>query len=94
MDTRSGPFRVELLLVTLVALNVAFEPLIVDVLLNGAKVLVGVTDAFTGSFFVWATHPVARIHPIVMRRVRSTIIFIGVPPFFLMDSCALKRLSH
>ena len=81
METLSGPFNFGVLFVTLVAFNVAFEPGTVVVFTNGVNVLVGDTVAFPGSFFGWATHPVARIQPTAMSRVRSVIIFIGVHHF-------------
>jgi hypothetical protein len=81
METLSGPFNFEVSLVTLVAFNVAFEPGTVLVFTNGVNVFVGVTVAFTG-FFGWATtHPVARIQPTAMNRVRSVSVFIGGSPF-------------
>jgi hypothetical protein len=81
METLSGPFNFGVLLVTLVAFNVAFKPGTVVVFTNGVNVFVGDTVAFPGSFFGWATHPVARIQPTAMSRVRSVIIFIGGSPF-------------
>jgi hypothetical protein len=66
----------------LVAFNVAFEPGTVVVFTNGVNVFVGAAVAFPGSFFGWATtHPVARIQPTAMIRVRSVSIFIGGSPF-------------
>jgi hypothetical protein len=82
MDTRRGPLNPEVVftLVVFVAL-VILVPGTVVVLTNGVKVLVGDTVVLVGSFFGWATHPVARMQPTAMSRARSVIVFIGVSPF-------------
>jgi hypothetical protein len=72
-------------LVALVPFNVTFEPGTAVVFTNGVNVFVGATVAFPGSFFGWATHPVARIQPTVTRMVKSTIIFMVDSPLLLMD---------
>jgi hypothetical protein len=84
MDTRNGPvsFEVTFALVAFVVL-VRLVPGPVVVFTNGVKVIVGDTVAFTGSFFGWATHPVARMQPIAMSRVSRCRVFMECPPFFM-----------
>jgi hypothetical protein len=81
MDTRRGPFSFGVTFVAFVALNVAFDPGTGVVFTNGANVVAGDTVTFPGSFFGWATHPVARTQPTAMSRASSVIIFIGGSPF-------------
>jgi hypothetical protein len=84
IDTRSGPDNFEVVFTPEVfVVLVRLVPGAVVVLTNGVKVIVGDTVVFTGSFFGWATHPVARIQPIAMSRVNrcsgfmENSLFIG-----------------
>jgi hypothetical protein len=81
MDTRSGPDKRDTFVLVVFVELVTFIAGTVVVFTNGVNVFVGDTVVFTGSFFGWATHPVARIQPTAMRRVRSVIVFMGGSPF-------------
>jgi hypothetical protein len=79
MDIRNGPDNPEVLFKP-----VAFVTLVTGAVVaftNGVNVVVGDAVAFPGSFFGWATHPVARIQPTAMSRASSVIIFMGSSPF-------------
>ena len=83
MDMRSGPFifGVAVAFVAFVAFIVPFNPGTGVELTNGMNEGVEDTVEFPGSFFGWATHPDASIHPIVIRMVSRTIFFTAGSPF-------------
>jgi hypothetical protein len=81
MDIRNGPDNPEVLLKPVAFVALVTFPITGVAFTNGTKVVVGDTVLFPGSFFGWATHPVARIQPTAMNRASSVIIFIGGSPF-------------
>src|SRR5665647_1796277 len=84
MDTRNGPVNFDVAFIPVefvVLVRLAIGAVVAFI--KGIKVTVGDAVTFTGSFFGWATHPVARMQPIAMSRVRSVIVFMDNSPFFM-----------